>query len=285
MKVINVLDEAERLNLQKEATWDSFKQALKEKGSLPFFDYNNDEIIVTDSKEVKSLLDELHTSSVSLPEIAVRYSVTTPQMRLVINQLIRQEKLDGTVTASYEYLSKSVVRDRLVALISEMKMIEVNGQAFKLGLPVDVVNRQLFEFENGIVSASKPYSRIGIQDLSAEVGLPRDALFVVLKRLVSEGRIRGSIDMVNDLFVKDEAPVMAKQKVPFRAPEVAVSLPSGLWYLAPLFLGLIGGVIGYVSLVERDRDMAKSLFYIGLAVTLLSSFFYYLWFLSLTRIY
>jgi len=285
VKVINVLDEAERVNLQKEATWDSFKQALKEKGALPFFDYDNDEIIVTDSSEVKSLLDELNTGSVSIPEIAVRYSVTTDQMRLVINQLIRQEKLDGSVTTSNEYLSKSVVRDRLVALISEMKMIEVKRQACTLGLPVDVVNRQLLEFENCIISTSKPYSRISVQDLSAEVGLPRNALFVVLKRLVSEGRVKGSIDMVSDLFVKDQAPVITKQKVPFRAPEVAVSLPSGLWYLAPLFLGLIGGVIGYVSLVERDRDMAKSLFYIGLAVTLLSSFFYYLWFLSITRIY
>jgi len=279
VRVISILEEAERLNIQKEATWESFKRALKEKGSLPFFDYDNDEIIVADSSELKSLLDELGKGSAFIPEIADRYSVSTDQLSLVISQLIRQEKLDGAVTVSHEYLSKSVVRDRLVALISVMNMIEVKGQASKLGLPVDAVNRQLFEFENGIVAASKPYSRIGIQDLSAEVGLPREALLVVLKRLVSEGRIKGSIDMVDESFVKDQEPVIAKQQpTSYRAPEAATPMPSGLWYLAPLFLGLIGGIIGYVSLVDKNRDMAKSLLYIGLAVTLLCSFFYYLWF-------
>ena len=40
--------------------------------------------------------------------------------------------------------------------------------------------------------------------------------------------------------------------------------PSKLYYLLPIFLGIIGGVVGYFLLKDRDRKFAERLLIIGL---------------------
>lgn len=42
--------------------------------------------------------------------------------------------------------------------------------------------------------------------------------------------------------------------------------PSKLWYLLPIFLNIIGGVIGYFLLKDRDRKFAERLLIIGLVM-------------------
>ena len=42
--------------------------------------------------------------------------------------------------------------------------------------------------------------------------------------------------------------------------------PSGWWYLLPIFLSIIGGVIGYFLLKDRDRKFAERLLIIGIIV-------------------
>ena len=46
--------------------------------------------------------------------------------------------------------------------------------------------------------------------------------------------------------------------------------PTALWYLAPLLFGLIGGLIGYVGVKDRDQRMADGILTIGFIVTVLS---------------
>lgn len=43
--------------------------------------------------------------------------------------------------------------------------------------------------------------------------------------------------------------------------------PSWAWYLLPIFLGFIGGIIAYVCVVGEDEDMAKDLFFVGVIPT------------------
>lgn len=40
-------------------------------------------------------------------------------------------------------------------------------------------------------------------------------------------------------------------------------IPSKLWYLLPLFLGIIGGLLGYFILKDRDKSMAKNILIFG----------------------
>jgi hypothetical protein len=42
--------------------------------------------------------------------------------------------------------------------------------------------------------------------------------------------------------------------------------PSRLWYLLPLFLGLLGGVIGYFLLKDRNRKFAERILLAGVIV-------------------
>ena len=39
---------------------------------------------------------------------------------------------------------------------------------------------------------------------------------------------------------------------------------SNWWYLVPIFLGIIGGIIAYFALRNDDRQKAKKCLYIGL---------------------
>ena len=39
---------------------------------------------------------------------------------------------------------------------------------------------------------------------------------------------------------------------------------SNWWYLLPIFLGIIGGVIAYFALRRDDREKAKKCMYLGL---------------------
>ena len=39
---------------------------------------------------------------------------------------------------------------------------------------------------------------------------------------------------------------------------------SNCWYLVPIFLGIIGGIIAYFALRNDDRQKAKKCLYIGL---------------------
>ena len=41
---------------------------------------------------------------------------------------------------------------------------------------------------------------------------------------------------------------------------------SNWWYLVPIFLGVIGGIIAYFALRKDDREKAKKCLYIGLVL-------------------
>ena len=41
---------------------------------------------------------------------------------------------------------------------------------------------------------------------------------------------------------------------------------SAAWYLLPIFLGFIGGIIGYFAVRHDDPRLAKRLLYVGIAM-------------------
>lgn len=44
---------------------------------------------------------------------------------------------------------------------------------------------------------------------------------------------------------------------------------SGVWYLLPIFLSIIGGVIAYFVIKEDDTKKAKNCLYLGITLTVI----------------
>ena len=51
--------------------------------------------------------------------------------------------------------------------------------------------------------------------------------------------------------------------------DVEVSGPSILWYLVPLFFGIIGGIVAYIGVKDDDKEMATNLLIFGIIWTLI----------------
>ena len=47
---------------------------------------------------------------------------------------------------------------------------------------------------------------------------------------------------------------------------------SNLWYLLPIFLGLIGGIIAYFVLRKDDPKKAKNCLYLGIILAIIGIF-------------
>lgn len=60
--------------------------------------------------------------------------------------------------------------------------------------------------------------------------------------------------------------------------QCTLSKPSKAWYLIPIFLGLIGRVIGYFALKDENRKMANDLLELGITMTFLVIFFIFIYF-------
>jgi DNA-directed RNA polymerase subunit RPC12/RpoP len=46
--------------------------------------------------------------------------------------------------------------------------------------------------------------------------------------------------------------------------------PSSRWYLVALFGMIIGGIIGYLRVKDRDKEMASKLFILGILTTVIA---------------
>jgi hypothetical protein len=51
--------------------------------------------------------------------------------------------------------------------------------------------------------------------------------------------------------------------------EKVIEGPSFLWYLVPLFFGVLGGIVGYVAIKDKDENMALGLLLFGIFWTVI----------------
>ena len=50
---------------------------------------------------------------------------------------------------------------------------------------------------------------------------------------------------------------------------------SWTWFLLPIFLSIIGGMIGYYMLLDRDKQKAKGVLYVGIVVAIVEVISYF----------
>ncbi|MDC0637890.1 hypothetical protein OAP30_00410 [Nitrosopumilus sp.] len=48
---------------------------------------------------------------------------------------------------------------------------------------------------------------------------------------------------------------------------------SNAWYLLPIFIGMIGGIIGYLAIRKDDPQKAKNCIYIGIVMMIIGIIF------------
>lgn len=46
---------------------------------------------------------------------------------------------------------------------------------------------------------------------------------------------------------------------------------SSIWYLVPLFFGLLGGIVAYVAIKDDDPDKASNCLALGIGITILGT--------------
>jgi hypothetical protein len=51
--------------------------------------------------------------------------------------------------------------------------------------------------------------------------------------------------------------------------EIEIKKPSRLYYLLPIFLGLLGGIAGYLLVQDRDKNFARRLLIAGIIMTVI----------------
>ena len=50
--------------------------------------------------------------------------------------------------------------------------------------------------------------------------------------------------------------------------------PSNVWYLLPILLGRLGGIVGYIVIKVKDKKMARNMLYVGLGTFVLGDYYY-----------
>jgi len=56
----------------------------------------------------------------------------------------------------------------------------------------------------------------------------------------------------------------------YEDPNKKTDKPSNFWYLLPILFGIIGGIIGYFVVKNRDKKMATNLLIAGIIISVIS---------------
>jgi DNA-binding Lrp family transcriptional regulator len=281
MKRVKFSEESKRLNVSIEAIVDATEKLLCEGKVDAIIDKKNEEFIYYKPEEMENLTRLLKSKRVLIKEIADELNLRTDQVHLIIDKLLKENKIKGIFTYDDEFISDTVMRNLVVDIIEETERIDIKEISSRLSVPEGEIRSIIEMLGKQVIIATTPFRQIKFTDLSHEVKLPERSLVAFLKMLISEGQLAGSLDMVNRIFISERmvasltitpSKPVEKGKVESRkeiGKAETVSKPSNAWYLVPLFLGIIGGAIAYLAIKDEDEEMANNLLYIGIFMTFL----------------
>ena len=291
MKSLTLKEEAERLKVPLDSVVMAIRKSMSAGRIHGIIDTANQEFVCYEPEELNRLIERLNAERVSISELAEEFNIRTSQMRLIIHNLLGEKKVGGILFPSDDiFLSEELMEQLIYDHIKSTENINIHSMAENLNISEERIGIVLYKTGRRIVNVVKPYEKIGFADLSREINLPENITIILLKNLISNRELEGSLDMVNHVLTINQMPKpstgqrreLFNEQISHKQ-EVLTSKPSSAWYLVPIFLGIIGGVVGYIAVKDEDRSMANNLLYIGIASSIIGTIIiwgFYSWYLS-----
>lgn len=291
MNVVKFSDDAERLNVSIEAVRTTYEKALSEGKINGIIVPKKAEIIRFKLAEIDALAFKLDAGSVSLDILAAELNLMTCQIQLILDYLLKNNKISGVMTNDNKFISNKTLREEVIKLAQKNESINVSELSSQLNVIEESVSSIIEGISKKILVAVAPYNQIRIADLSKETELPEAVMTALLKKLILEDNLIGNLDMVNNVLKIERVPTQSmstEQNDNQFTPNTGThkSKPSNAWYIVPFIFGLIGGLIGYLVVKEDDPDMATGLLWFGIFMSVVYVIvvgLYWSWILSLFR--
>jgi DNA-binding transcriptional regulator YhcF (GntR family) len=264
MKRVRFNEKAERLNIPVQTVITSFKKLLSEGKVYGVIDYKNGEFVYCTPKEIDELSKFLESKRIALIELAKKCDLKTEQARLIIDKLLEEGKIKGAFSQDGAFISTTVLRNLVIASLKETTNIDVQEMAHKLSVSNKEVELVVEELGELVDRTTASCSQIRLTDISRETGLPENLIIALLKTLILDGKIAGSLDLVTRVLIRE--PLLEEKA---KATTIEKAEPSALWWLLPIFFGILGGIIAYVGVKDDDRNMAENLLFFSILLSVI----------------
>ncbi|MHA1264620.1 MAG: PCI domain-containing protein [Candidatus Helarchaeota archaeon] len=174
---LGTVEAATALQLSPKMVNDCINILIDEKKLTGFYTVDH-EFFITTKRLNEDIIDYLtEEKQIPLPDLAARLRIGENIVRQILDTLILTGKVNGALSINNEFISDELLNDRLV-------------------------------------EAVKPYSRVSISELATNLGLTEQSMKRYIARAISKGIIFGSIDSVNNEFVKDRGVVAPTPTIP-----------------------------------------------------------------------
>ncbi len=230
------------------------------------------EIIRFKLDEIDALVSMLASGRIFLNTLATDLKLTADQVRLVLDYLLKENKIKGVLAKDNIFIPIGTLREEVIETAQKIGSVDLNDLSGQLNVSEESVNSIIESLSKQILTSVLPYNQIRIIDVTRDVKLPENVTKILLKKLILEGKLAGYLDMVNDVLTIERAQPLKKarnENQDLQNTGAVNTGPSDAWYIVPLFFGLIGGLIGYLVVKEEDHDKADNLFVFGVFMSIL----------------
>jgi len=199
-------------------------------------------------------------------DLALRMGIETPRVKELMEKGRTRKEAILEVSKNMKFdVSEAEVEKWLKVLKKEKPSEEIKKVA--------KMEQQIKDYEKSVERLTTLFSRGEISEESYKRAIK------TIERNINELRSGKEVSVVEE---RKETIVKPETFHPSYARKYTE--PTKLWYLAPFFFGIIGGLIGYVAVKGEDDEMATNLLMLGIFMFFVDIFvgwLFYNWLLSL----
>lgn len=264
MKVIRFRDEAERLNVHANVIKKTFQKSLQTSKMSGFINDLNEEIITYQPEEISSLVASLNSRIIYLAELSEDSGLSIDQVKLLISEHLNWVNIKGTISADERSIPYSILQQLLVEKANSLEKIDFTKIAADLSVSEADIQKCLGSIEENLLKAVAPYSQIKLGNLSEESKLSPTFTLAIVKKLIGENRLLGSLDSINGTLIIESTHASVEEPTNSESPKVygakksvtpyQVNTSSSKMGVAVfgifLLIIIIGGAIWYGSVMS-----------------------------------